>query len=78
MFCGGFSGWTYGLRGLVKRDIRLHHLWAVDRDIDCIKAYSITHQPEVVGFDADMAIKDFMDRGEQVSTLVHVDIKDKW
>lgn len=81
MFCGGFSGWSYGLRGMVKRGIRLRHLWAVDRDIDCIKAYSISHQPDVVGFDAEKLwgeIKDSLDRGKEPSTLIHVDIKDKW
>ena len=81
MFCGGFSGWSFSLRGMVKRGIRLHHLWAVDRDIDCIKAYSITHQPDIVGHDGEKiwnAIKEFMDRGQLVSTLIHADIKDKW
>ena len=81
MFCGGFSGWSYGLQGLVQRGISLHHLWGIDRDADYIKAYSITHQPDLVGYDADelwTKIHDFHENGKVPHTLIHADIKDKW
>lgn len=81
MFCGGFSGWSYGLQGLVQRGISLHHLWGIDRDADCIKAYSITHQPHLVGYDADelwTKIRGFHENGKVPHTLIHADIKDKW
>ena len=83
LFSGGFSGWTHGIKSLIGQGVKVHHRWAVDRDCDCIEAYSKSHSPDLVGMSQQQFWNDFWQMSERNESgkehvLIHSSIGDKW
>lgn len=48
LFCGGISGWSHALRAIPTSLSKIEMVAAVDSDIDCVHAYSHTHNARIL------------------------------
>ncbi len=83
MFSGGFSGWSHAVRSLIGQGVHMHHRWAIDKDPDCIEAYSKSHYPDLVAISPRQFWSEFWKLNEDPGVgrehvLIHSSISDRW
>ena len=81
MFAGGFSGWNFAAKAIMKKGFPIQHQWSIDKDSECREAFVLTHHPDVVAISKDQFWDEFHAKStddQHCSVFIHAPISERW
>ena len=80
-FSGGFSGWTHAVTSLNTQQIKMKHIWGLDKDYLAVQTYVRSHRNSVHINSGKKALEHLQYEsltGEKACMVFQADIRDAW
>ena len=80
-FSGGFSGWTHAVTSLNTQQIKMKHIWGLDKDYLAVQTYVRSHRNSVHINSGKKALEPLQYEsltGEKACMVFQADIRDAW